>query len=296
MSTPDPFRPPEWRWLLSKTVAEAHPVGVRPPPADGWTNKAAWYREDLARLASGKWLPSSRVVIEAAHGPVAAAAKLFEDARKASAAARLDGQAVLVAETEALLLAGYPPAKVARFLGEGVSAQAVEAYAALFFDVHDRLAIRAWVCGTVLRSLAGEPVEVLLPRLARAYGYFVRDPRIVRFFLYGMDGSEVRRATKEGGAFRGAMTDLRGAVSYQAVLSARTVREPGKMFRSMMEMFVKLGEEYRNAGLSGQDSDQGKLKEALKNLLDSVKIQHGADPTDPPPEYPALGPGGDDSP
>ncbi len=119
-----PFRPPDYRWRLATRLAAGEFV-----PAE-WVD--AWVRVGRALLAN---LPDVSAV------PTLAAAA---DAR----ALALGGPAPLRLEVEARLLARQPADAVAA--RTGLTAAAVEAYAALFYAVADRLAHRSYVIHCVV--------------------------------------------------------------------------------------------------------------------------------------------------
>ena len=118
------FRPPDYRWRLALRLAAGEFV-----PAE-WID--AWVRVGEALLAA---LPDAPAV------PTLAAAA---DARELA----LDGPGPLRLEVEARLLARQPPDAVAD--RTGLTAAAVEAYAALFYAVADRLAHRGYIVHCVI--------------------------------------------------------------------------------------------------------------------------------------------------
>lgn len=297
----DPFRPADWRIRLAHDLHDARSAGTPPPPADAWAHRAAWYFDDESDWSALP--PHDRARLLHAHGPIATAIRLFRERTQIAETASRSGLAILAVEIEAYLLAGQPPAAAARRCGGGLTADDVQAYAALAFDVADRLLCPSWICGDVIGPLhAGSrsprSSEALLLDLARAYGYFTRNPRIVQFFLSGLDGPEVRRAGRRGGVNAAIRADLHSAVAYKAILAARRFEPSGRGLRTAVEMYAKLAEDARQAGLGASalphSSHDGpaydQFRDAVDRLFAAAPLHYGHDPvlTPTPPPHPSL--------
>jgi hypothetical protein len=146
-----PFRPPDYRWQLAGRAAAGAFV-----PAE-WVD--AWVQTGQALLAC----PRDAAAVPP---PLAAAAAARELALADPFSRRV--------EVEARLLAGQPVAAVAA--PTGLTAAAVEAYAALFYAVADRLAARSYVVHAVVGlHAAGDAYAAHTRMLCYAGGPVVAD-------------------------------------------------------------------------------------------------------------------------
>jgi hypothetical protein len=118
-----PFRPVTWRWEWARLLRE-HGILPRRPHDDHWIARAIRFQVALTRAGAGAD-PSRNRLAEAQPAPFAA----YHLWRQ--------GEHPWRWALEARLLAGEPPEAIAARCG--LSAAAVVAYEALFFNVRDRL-------------------------------------------------------------------------------------------------------------------------------------------------------------
>jgi len=257
----DRFRPPDWRLLEARRLVS----GPGGPRADEWSHRAAWYLEDLA---DGRQLRYHTHIYEAF--------RLHEDASAAMEGEAVTGLAAAALELEAYMLAGQSPAAAASHVGQ-IDPRVGEAYAALFFDVSTRLKSVAWVCGSVLGQLTGGSPDSMPAKLARAYGYFTRSKKAVRWIMSGIDGISLRSAVANG--MDGLINaDTSSSLGYKSVLIARTMPAEKRALRTAVEMYAKVNEVMGAAREAIGDAEAVDYRKALDSLKSSFVFGFGEDP------------------
>lgn len=292
----DPFRPADWRFAAAHHLVDNCSGRVY---ADEWVHKLAAYMDDVRGLARrGLAGPAADRVLKW-HGPVHLAWQLR---RRPAVPNPLTGRAgtggfgglaVVTVKLECAALARRSPVQTAAALGGLLSAEAVDAYHRLFFDVSSRLSCPAFVCGTVLGPLhVGKPEEVL-PALARATAYVVGSARAADTVLYGFDLKGVRRAARKGGSASALLTDVTSALGVKAALASRCSAPTFRSVRTNIEVYLKSVEVARLEGMSAATEGEDKYREATRRVLDEFKTTYRRDPleaTPPPPALAAWGP------
>lgn len=230
------------------------------PPYPAWADEYVYYAANLIkRINEAK--SQGKVVHHS--GPLGYAFQLYSSLKQSSGQAQIKGPALAAVELEGYVLANIPQEEVSKLLG--LPQSVVEWYEKLFFDVRDRLDSVAWVSGNVIGAVYGTTVEALIPMLARSYGYYTKDPVLIRVFLRGMDSDGVGAASNAGGPLMALQHDTRVALALKAGLVTRLVNMDSRAFRSVMEMHNKMTEIARLAG--ERDGSENKYVEAAKRLL-----------------------------
>lgn len=274
----DKYRSPAWRYETAISLLDAMSAGVPGPPADEWCHQLAWLLTDSSEFLS---IDHVRVF-----GGVGEAYKLFKEREESkSVGSELYGSSVVTLELETMILANAKPITICH--NTGLNPLTVDAYEKLFFDIRDRLNMTSWVCGHVLEPLrvveADKKVglDILLPRLIKAYGYLAKNYNLAKLFLRTIDPVSIRRSARSGGVYEAAFSDLMGTSVQQAVLAARMVDPSNpKAYRSITEMFIKIAECAREKGAEGSDN-QEVFSNAIQKLFSAVDWQYAKDPTQP---------------
>ena len=211
--------PPDARWRRA-VLANGHRCGHG---GDKWVRRALPFVRRLRALAGDPDRVSELVALDP---DVAAAHAVFAS-----------GDKFRRGTLEAWLLTGLGSAAVAERCD--LTAAAVEAYHALFFDVRARLATPLWVLlnalGTANLSAVGEgDVDVILKRFAHVGGRFVLE-LILDTYRHGCAAP-----ADLSGVALGDLTRLRGRLMGRALVLA-WVLPPGQMGR--VAALVRLGRE-----------------------------------------------------
>lgn len=243
LAQPDnPLRPPAWRWEAARELAnraDAHAIYV--------DDVALRVALDLQKLMEkSKTERNVRAAIE----PMRSAANAYAFWANSQAAVPLPppvvpGQpaspappgpvptaSLYAAELEALVLAGKPTAKIARITN--VPEPAVRWYEQLFFDVRDRLRRPAWVTAHAIGPLHQGTVNMALPALIRAYGYYTRSARIVRAVTSTFDATAARAAARD--PLRFFTNDAAAAGGLRSALSIRLTPIGPKTYARIVEL------------------------------------------------------------
>jgi len=257
----DTFRPPDWRLAEARRLVS----GPGGPSADEWCHRAAWYLEDLADKRPLRY-----------HTHIYEAFRLHEDASAALEGEAVTGLAAAALELEAYVLAGQSPAAAASHAGQ-IDPRVGEAYAALFFDVTSRLKSVAWVCGSVLGPLSSGSPDAMPAKLARAYGYFTKSKKAVRWIMNGIDGLTLKSAIANG--IDGLINaDTSSSLGYKSVLIARTMPAEKRALRTAVEMYAKVNEVIGAAREAVGDAEAVDYRKALDRLKSSFVFGFGEDP------------------
>jgi hypothetical protein len=149
----NPYRKPMWRWDRARQPG-GNRLSVRFQVEDEWVERARRYLTDGLPTPKGGRRPRK------SSDPAIQAAASVNDK---------GGQRKW--RLEALVLADEPGVFIAKQCR--LTAEAVVAYEALFFDVRDHLAARDWIVGRVLESLAPDRLREESPAsLWRCAAYF----------------------------------------------------------------------------------------------------------------------------
>lgn len=261
-NVPDnPLRPPDWRWLAGKDL----PLNA---PYPEWADEWVYYSRQLIdefknNRAKGKVLGKT--------GALSEAFQLYTAIKQQSGFSQLSGFALSAAELEGYILADRPVEEIADDVG--LTTDTIQWYERLFFDVRERLNKVSWVASVVVGAVYGSTLESLIPTLARAYGYYTKDPVLVKVFLRGMDSAGVKAAAEHAGPLQALQHDTRVALAVKAGLVCRMVEPSSKAFRSVMEMYARITELANQAGET--DDGQAKFKEATNVLLGAMDWDTG---------------------
>lgn len=256
------FRTPDWRWHAAEVLQTGS------PPYPDWADEWVYYAADLKRRFSKAKITQ--------FGAAGEAFRLWRSMRTSLGSDRVKSGALAAAEIEGCFLAGKSHEEIASNVG--LSADVLQWYGKLFFDIDGRLAQSVWIACEIIGQLHGGSVEALIPAIAKAYGYYTKDVELVRYYLRGLDSEGLKLSIKDG-PMNAVLQDTRAALTIKANLAVRTVIPEGRSFRSIMEMHNQVLEQARAAG--EKDGAQSKYAAALDSLKNSLNWSYGA-------EQPAL--------
>ncbi len=245
------FRPSDWRWQVAKVISTS-------PPYPEWADEFVYYAVTLLRQVSST--SKDNVVLKSGH--LGQAFQLYASIRQAAGINKIQGPALSAAELEGYILADISKEEISSQLG--VSVKVIDWYEKLFFDVRDRLSNRAWITGTVIGGIYNHSVESLVPALAKAYGYYTKDPTLIRLLLRGVDADGTVTAASKG-PLAALHYDTKVSLAIKADLATRLTEPSGKSFRSLVEMYNKQLEISQKVDAS--EDDAGQMKKAMEILM-----------------------------
>jgi hypothetical protein len=267
-----PFRPVTWRWQLAQQIRSGPPVRKKTYP-DDQVRAAAAVQEGLEHYSTEEKI---RTLDEY---PALGDAYAFWVSGSASSASSgpgggpLSSAALAQAELEGLLLAGKKSDKIGAHTG--MSAESVDWYEALWFDVRTRRKHPGWIAANVIGSLHQGTPATLIPALIRAMGYYTRSSRVVKAVAGSFDGVAARQSADDPAKFFASDAIFSGRL--KASLATRLYTLDQKTFGRIIELHHEAVDiETKTRSMSGSENE-AKYNDAFdmlrKNL--STKTAYG---------------------
>lgn len=294
-------RPPDWRWRVAQIINNS--------PGQGESRFVGLERmdpliktvRDLQTMHTDVKTPIRAILARFEHDhPVAEAYELWAGSHSAIARADIADvnlkeyqrtpvvELLELARLDGLILARTRPQIIADIYA--VSVDGVRMYEEIFFDVRDRLRAVSWVASNVIGTLYQAGPITILPRLIRAYGYYLRSRRVVNEVASVFNAPEMRKIARENPD----QVYYKGCLATQAMKADMAIKAKvvDKMTHdSILEQHREALESAAKIGLTQKTGAEQQLLEAIGIVSGKTIWGYGNAPTNyenlrslPPPE------------
>lgn len=236
-----PQRPPHWRWERARLVRKFKTRAPSRKGDDTWVGQAT--KLQAALEGAGDEVDVFHALDRA--GPLGTAYEVWDgDSAKEGSGRSGSG---LRAEVEARLLAGQPAEAIAARVG--TSAEVLQAYEAVFFNVSDRLESTGWVIHQVIgpaihRGMTDRDHDVLL----RLFAYVTRDERVITSLVTTFDPSGTAVGDELGAFYAG---DSARTLERKTALAMRMLPQNSFTQERMLELVGAVSKARAAAGEEG---------------------------------------------